>query len=106
MWFTKKKRRQEEQPPAPPAVIDLATAYICFTCNKILAGAPHGECLLCGAKGIQSVSRMIQGYQEREEWLKRFNRQLAALSEIRRRQRINLSVIQRGKDWNEPNPAA
>ena len=52
------------------ASIPLRTAYLCTEekCERIMDGAPHGVCRLCGSSAIRAVAELLLSAPEREAW--------------------------------------
>lgn len=81
----------DSDPPVEHSVLKMRDAYLCINplddagaiCGEVFRCASGGTCPDCGSQSIRSLSWLLKGAAERQEWLDRIGakrRRLTALS--------------------------
>jgi hypothetical protein len=49
----------------------ISHAYLCYSCNEILDGAPQGKCTACNNGNVFPLGWLDRPEEERADWLSR-----------------------------------
>lgn len=47
----------------------ISTAYVCYSCEEILNGAPRGRCTACSSEDVFPLGWFEHTQDERARWL-------------------------------------
>jgi hypothetical protein len=51
----------------------ISNAYICYSCQEILDGAPQGRCCVCSSDAVYPLAWFERTEEERTNWFKLIN---------------------------------
>jgi len=51
----------------------IFTAYICYSCEEVLDGAPRGRCQVCSSDAVYPLAWLARPEEERSKWFKLIN---------------------------------
>lgn len=48
----------------------IFTAYICYSCEEVLDGAPHGRCDVCSSDAVYPLAWLERPEEDRRKWFR------------------------------------
>ena len=49
----------------------LSSAYVCYSCQEVMNGAPHGKCAACSSGDVFPLGWLDRPREERSRWFSR-----------------------------------
>jgi len=52
-------------------ILCVHNAFVCLSCQAILADCRGGSCILCGSESVESLGWLLAPAKERQQWIER-----------------------------------